>query len=39
VLGLHTAQFTIQAENIDSLIPDAFFTAGAMKIPTFFGVA
>ena len=36
VLGLHTAQFTSQAENIDFFILVTAVTAVAMKIPAAF---
>ena len=36
VLGLHTAQFTTQAENIDFFILVTAVTAVAMKIPAAF---
>ena len=39
VLGLDTAQFTTQAENIDFFIPGTCVTALAMKIPAFFSAA
>lgn len=39
VLGPQTAQFTTHAENIDLFVLQAFVTAGAMIIPTFFNAA